>query len=238
MRKKLQYYYVLIVSVLAINSVNSQINYSANFNNDNENWQSQIFTQSSVLPCDGTGALIGNLYTYGNHINATSPSIGISNGGEISLSYKYKILDHRTREVITNEQEWGFIKIYYAITPMGPFRLLQTIDPTNHIASQDCASKNVNFFAPQGSNVFVRVEAEIDNMLIDYDVYIDEVSITQAAPAMCSGIPEESAIVTSSSAVGNPLGVHVPGVFQPPVLTAVQILETVMSIGEVPFAPI
>lgn len=203
MNRKLHYYLTLLISAFALNIGNSQINYSANFDIGSDSWQSSGFEQNAELPCDGTGALVGNLYAFSNYVSVISPSVGVSNGGELSLSYKYKVLDHRTGIAIANEQDWGFIKIYYAVTPTGPFRLLQTVDTTNHIVSEGCATKSVNFFAPQGGDVFIKIEAEIDNLLIDYDVYIDEIVVTQATPATCSGIPEASSIITSSTALCN-----------------------------------
>ena len=95
-----------------------------------------------------------------------SPSIGTSVGTEITLTYQYKLLeyDSDTPTVpVQNADNWGFFEVYYSPSPTGPFTLLETVDPTNHVESADCATRTVTFTPPAGSEVYIYVYAELDD---------------------------------------------------------------------------
>lgn len=182
----------------------SQISYSENFNVPaNVLWTAtqNSFSLSTVVPCEGDRSARVNLFYddfFGEGLtNAQigSPSIGISNGGQATLTFQYKILNYSSTPSVPtpNSQNWGVIKIYYATAATGPFIEIGQINPTNHVELATCAVKTVSFFPPLGSDVFIRIGTELSNFTSDFFFYMDDVIVSQAAPIVCSGTPAASA---------------------------------------------
>lgn len=176
----------------------SQINYTANFNNGMNNWQSDYFYQTDEYTCNGAGALIFNLYAWEYAADMISPSIGTTNGNAITLTYTYKLLNFDDDSPVTNAQDWGFIEIYWAPSPAGPFTLIQTVDTSNHVESASCATKTINFTPPAGTPVYLGVYAELGAFDNDFYVVFDQVAATQAALPDCTGTPVASTTVATT----------------------------------------
>jgi hypothetical protein len=202
----LLYGFLFIAAFGFTNKAVAQINYTANFNTGMNNWQSDLFEQTDVAPCSGGGALWANIYYWEPSAQVISPSLGTSNGGMITFNYSYKVVDYDFEDPSTpteNASQWGAIQVFYATSLEGPFNLIQTIDPTNHVESASCAAKSATFYAPAGSPVYIGIRTVLGNEDSDIIVYIDQVSATQAAPVTCSGAPATSTTVASSTASCN-----------------------------------
>ncbi|AWH85272.1 hypothetical protein HYN59_09140 [Flavobacterium album] len=199
---RLLYYGLLICStVIFSNDAVGQIAYNAAFNNGMANWDSDEFYHTTDEPCMGNGALRVNLYDSTPSAELLSPSIGTSNGGVVTFNYRYKLLnyDNFPDDATQNAGNWGSLRVYYALSAAGPWNLLQTMDPTNHVESLNCVTKTVTFIPPAGSNVYIRVLAQIGDTDNDFYVYFDQVQVTQSTPTACNGTPAAASAVASAT---------------------------------------
>lgn len=196
-------YLLITVGLLSAQLTVAQINYTENFNNGMGDWGDFYFYDTDEVPCSGAGAAVASVWDWYPEAEMISPSLGTSNGGQLTISYQYKILNYGSLEPTENSENWGILQIYYATSPTGPWTLLQTVDPTNHIESENCATKTASFYPPAGSNVYIGVYIGLGNLLSDFVVYFDEFSATQAAPVTCSGAPAASVTNATSSFLCN-----------------------------------
>lgn len=200
MKKKLQFL-GLGLFLLAGGSATAQINYTQDFEDDQHGWSLYEFAETSQYPCDGSGALNVNLYFDWDGFDgiyeaeADSPSLGVSDGGELTISFDYKLLNYPLTTIeATDSDTWGAVYLYYALDPSGPWTLLTQLNPEDHIASTDCATISGSFYPPAGSEVYVAIYAEHFWDDDDYYLFIDNFSAVQAAPVACAGTPANNTI--------------------------------------------
>ena len=209
MRTRLQFLLLTLLICGFFNGAYAQINYSEDFEDFDGSWEgtNDLFAET-IYSCNGTTAFYTNLYFdpfWGEGIleaTTVTPSIGMSNGGQVTLSYNYKLLNYgNPPTVATSSSDWGVIEVSYATSPAGPYTLLQTITPQNHVSSTSCAAKTVTFYPPAGQQVYLKFYGELGNMANDFLFIFDDVVATQAAPISCAGTPAASAAVSSSTQV-------------------------------------
>jgi|GEM_PF-1560042 len=205
MKKKLHWLTVMASLILLglTHNLTAQINYTANFNNGMNNWSDDYFYQSDEFACNGAGSLLYNLYDFYPVAEAISPAIGTSNGGLITLTYKYMLLNFDDDSALQNSPSWGEIGLFYATSPDGPFTLLQSISPANHIEAETCATKTATFYTQAGTTVYLAVLAVLGNADADFNFIFDQVQVTQAAPVACSGAPDAATTLASTTALCN-----------------------------------
>lgn len=208
MKKKLQLLLGLAVFLLGAGSASAQINYTQGFDDDQHGWNLYEFTETSELPCDGAGALNVNLYfdwdTFDGvyEAEADSPSLGMSDGGELTISFDYKALNYplSTAEP-TDSGAWGTVQLYYAYDAAGPWVLLEELDAADHVTSADCATISASFFPAAGEEVFVAIYTEYSFSDDDFYLFIDNFSAVQAAPVACAGAPANTTVKTTRETV-------------------------------------
>lgn len=210
MKRQLHLVFVCIVWVLFIPvSGTAQINYTENFEVEAHGWSDFDFYNETAAPCAGETSFAVNLYDgffFGYTGETISPAVGTSNGGEITLSYSYKILDYDEElpSVPTeNASYWGNFGMYYATSEGGPYTLIETISPENHVESVSCATRSVSFYTPADSEIYIRIFSELGNLESDFIIYFDNIQITQADPEQCTGMPSASSAVSTSQALCN-----------------------------------
>lgn len=188
----------------------SQITYSEDFNTTNHNWELTEFLNINnnfgAPVCSGTGSVAANLFTGlydGYTAQMVSPVIGVSNGGVVTMSYKYKLIDYDNEEAVENAANWGSFHVYYSISPTGPYTLIETVNTTNHIESATCATRTVNFTPPAGEQIYVSIYGMLGSHANDFWLYVDDVSASQGAPIVCAGLPAASTAVASNEYVCN-----------------------------------
>ncbi|AWH85271.1 hypothetical protein HYN59_09135 [Flavobacterium album] len=205
-RLRLLYFSILVCCIFGFsNKTYAQINYSQDFEIDEGGWSDDDFFAFYFFPCTGENALTGEIYSdpdFGDYTAPVtiSPSLGNSNGLQATLTYSYSLIDWNTFEGVTNTPDWGEFSIEYASSPSGPWTNLQTIDPSNHVESDDCAVKTVTFTPPVGP-VYLRISGT-PNDYIDVLINIDNISVVQVQEA-CTGTPAASAAVADQPALCN-----------------------------------
>ncbi|MFL9838059.1 GEVED domain-containing protein [Flavobacterium sp. ST-75] len=179
----------------------AQIDYNDNFEDYLYDWDSYDFDYYSLVPCEGDLSFVTNLYSDFTEAEIVSPSLGVSNGYETTLSFEYKIMDYAGFVDPTiptaNADNWGSIEFYYSTSETGPFTLIHTIDPDNHIESADCATQTVTFTPDEGEEVFVKILAQIGDTSNDFYIIIDSFSVIQDLP-VCTGTPDAADTVSST----------------------------------------
>lgn len=182
----------------------SQIDYSEDFEAFAYDWEGFDFYDSDVVPCEGEYSFITNLYSGVTVAETTSPSLGVSSGLEMTLTYDYKLMNYASEPVdpTLNSSNWGSFEVSYSSSPDGPFTVLETINTTNHVESTTCATRTVTFTPPLGENVYIKFYAEIDDTTNDFYVIYDNISVVQDVPA-CTGTPTASVTVASTVFVCN-----------------------------------
>ncbi|MUV04179.1 T9SS type A sorting domain-containing protein [Flavobacterium rakeshii] len=179
----------------------AQIDYNDNFEDYLYDWDSYDFDYYSLVPCEGEVSFVTNLYTDFTEAEIVSPSLGVSNGYETTLSFEYKIMDYAgfvdPTVPTANADNWGSIEFYYSTSETGPFTLIHTIDTDNHIESANCATQTVTFTPEEGEEVFVKILAQIGDTSNDFYIIIDSFSVVQDLPA-CTGAPAIADAVSST----------------------------------------
>ena len=176
---------------------NAQLSYWQSWEGSTlEGWSSN-FSQNSNFACDSTKAVRKNIYSLSTQAAFTSPMLGISNGGQVTLTFQYRITDW-SPDTVATPADFGKIEVQWSGDSVN-WQTIHTIDSTNHTPSNLCASVTPATFAVPNGNVYLRF-----NCLYytgDYYMRFDAVSISQGPPPAC---PQPSAInataITSSGA--------------------------------------
>ncbi|MBY8963551.1 T9SS type A sorting domain-containing protein [Flavobacterium sp. D11R37] len=201
---RLLFYSFTIFAALSLSGY-AQINYSESFDDDTHNWDLYDFYEAEGISCEGAGSLYANLYDgwfFGYFAEMTSPALGTSLGTEVTLTYQYKLLeydDENPTVPVQNADDWGYFEVYYATSPTGPFTLIETIDPDNHIESADCATRTATFTPPAGVELYIYVVAELGDLSNDFLFFFDEITVVEEPLEACTGTPAVVATLASTA---------------------------------------
>lgn len=181
----------------------AQVNYSQNWTTTGlNNWTTTDFIFSSTTTanqiCGTTGGTIrGNRYS-GNAGDFTSPNIPGNNQGLITMSFDYKVTNWSAGTVATTAANLGTIEVQYSSSPGGPWYTAYTVNSTNHVVANTCATRTITF-SPSAGNLYVRFyvtsAASGDNYY-----YFDNVTMTQGAAPSCLA---PSAVTLASTTATN-----------------------------------
>jgi hypothetical protein len=166
----------------------AQVNYTQNWTATGlNNWTTTDFVFSSTTTanqiCGTTGGTIrGNRYS-GNAGDFTSPNIPGNNQGLVTMSFDYKVTNWSAGTVATTAANLGTIAVQYSSSTGGPWSTAYTVNSTNHVVANTCATRTVTF-SPSAGNLYVRFyvtsAASGDNYY-----YFDNVTMTQGAAPSC-----------------------------------------------------
>lgn len=153
------------------------------------------FSRSTTTPCSGTaGMRANNYYNYSSYL--VSPALSGTNGGNLNVSFAYKVTEYSNNDTGVSLADFGVIKLEWATSATGPWTTAYTIDNTSHVVSASCATKSTTITGLPGSgNVFIRFEAKSGLDTSDNYVYFDDINITQGAAPSCPS--PGSAVLTS-----------------------------------------
>ncbi|MES2488060.1 MAG: GEVED domain-containing protein, partial [Bacteroidota bacterium] len=142
-------------------------------------------------------SIVGEIYPYYTDSESVSASIGASNGQPALLTYSYKIVDYYEGTAYPNNPNWGSFTVSYATSASGPWTTIETVSPTNHIVSAQCATRTVNFTPPSGA-IYLRLFVDVNEDEEDVDalLYFDNVTVGQG---VCNGAPAATTALSSAT---------------------------------------
>jgi hypothetical protein len=142
------------------------------------------FSRVTTTPCAGTGVARANNY-FGGTSNLVSPALTGTNGGDLNLTFKYKVTQYSNNSVAAPTSDFASLVVDWGTSTSGPFTTAYTITQADHVPSASCATKNVTITGmPASGNVYIRFRFTAASGADNY-VYIDDVSITQSPPPSC-----------------------------------------------------
>lgn len=201
MKTHLRLFYLVLLLGAALPGF-AQINYSEDFEEFEYDWEGFDFDAYTVVPCEGDYSFTTNLFSSNPISETISPSLGVSNGMEVTLTYSYKIMDYNgfddPVDATLNSADWGAFEISYSDSPTGTFTVIETINTTNHVESVTCAMQTVTFTPPTGDEVYIKITAEIDDTTNDFYIIIDDITAVQELPE-CTGTPAASVTIASTA---------------------------------------
>ncbi|TRW23554.1 hypothetical protein FMM05_12900 [Flavobacterium zepuense] len=127
---------MLILSVLLPVNVSAQIDYQQDFSQVDHKWTDLDFKVTDVATCQTPFALRANVNAaQRNVVETVSPAIGVSDGEEVVLIYRYKLLkyDNVLPYQPENIADWGSLTLDYGPTRNGPWTQIDAITPQNHV---------------------------------------------------------------------------------------------------------
>lgn len=197
--KKIYKFLGLASLVMAPFLGNSQVFISEDFNAGlPAGWtQTSMGTSTSANAC-GSQALRANLYSFNSTVSTTT-STATTAGGQIGISFDYKIVDYLSNTA--TPATFGSLTLEHTIDAGATWVADTVIDQTNHVVANTCAT--VTTFttaaeAPTGSTIQYRFSGVW--AVGDFDLYIDDVSFVEAVTCpLPSGLTLNSADLTSAT---------------------------------------
>ncbi|MCD1118056.1 T9SS type A sorting domain-containing protein [Chryseobacterium turcicum] len=181
---------VLFTCFMALAVMSSaQISYSYGWEPTGDgSWTSSgsgSFIRSETTPCAGVGSMKANNY-YNSSSYLVSPALTGTNGGDINISFAYKVTEYSSNNTGVSLVDFGVIKLDWATSDAGPWQTAYIIDDTNHVVSASCATKSATISGvPASGDFFIRFEAKSGLDTSDNYVYFDDITITQGAAPSC-----------------------------------------------------
>jgi len=198
----------LLILIFSLFELHAQINYTQGWEATGLNsWTSSgsgSFSQSATTPCVGTGSARANNY-YGNTSYLVSPALTGTNGGDLTVSFSYKVTQYGSNTTGQTLTDLGTIKLQWSVSTSGPWTDVYQIDDTNHTVSASCAVKTATFSGlPASGDVYIRFNVTSGTSSADSYVYFDDVAVSQGAAPSCL-VPSAllSSSVTSSGTTFN-----------------------------------
>lgn len=185
--QKLGFCILAVTAMLTSGKAVAQIDYSENFNTGASGWTEDGFEYTTAGACNGAGAIrarISNALSEKEAYATVSPSLGVSNGQEVTLWYSYSLLKYDP--VIPAEPlgvtDFGQLVLEYAVSANGPWTALDKITLANYTGEQGCTERILTFTPPAETNIYLRIWANPGlEKTIDYFAYIDNLIVSQDA---------------------------------------------------------
>ena len=184
-------------------SMQAQVSGTYNFETNLGGWTSvgnEDFEMSNIEACGGGNSARANVY-YGSTNLFTSPSLGTSNGGQVTLNFDYKVV------------EWGALNgapvdsfglsAQWSNSVNGPWTNFYTLSPPDHNVSTACASRTATF-VPANGDLYVRMTT-FAGPGADLFFYFDNISVSQGSAATCASVNNlviDGTTITSTSFTG------------------------------------
>jgi hypothetical protein len=182
---KLLFSLFIVGGMISFQNVTAQVSYTQDFAITKHNWTTLDFNVTDAVPCNSPYALRALYKNFADTliaVNTTTPSLGISNGEQIVLSYNYKVLLYNN--VLPYQpatgNNWGSLAVEYGPTVNGPWTVIDIVTAKNHRATNDCTFRKVAFTPARDSKVYVRFSAGGGNDYANgYYVYISNFAAIQ-----------------------------------------------------------
>lgn len=176
---------IVATLMLFITNSHAQIDYYQDFTADSK-WSDRDFKVTDVAACDAGFAMRANPVVLNSDniamAETVSPPLGLSNGEQINMAYSYKLLKYNDVLPYQGEDraDWGEVRVDYGTSRNGPWTQIDVINPGNHVASDECALRNVAFTPVDSTQVYVRIRAfKGINPNANYLLYVDNITMLQ-----------------------------------------------------------
>ena len=136
------------------------------------------FSHSTTFPCEGSGALRANVYSFNNNSTLVSP-MQVATGEDIFISFQYKVVDWSAATNPTPATNFE-ISLEYSVDDGVSWTNYETIDDLNHTPSASCVvfSNTINGVdVPNGSEFVWRAVTTWNSG--DYYIYFDDINIVE-----------------------------------------------------------
>lgn len=192
---RLMFCFFLLVGLSDV--VQAQVSYTQDFSTTGHGWSlGSGFSRTTTSICQTTGSVRKNIYTSAGGM-ITSPTVGASNGGLITMTYYYKIINYTGSTATPNT--FGSIKVQFSTDNTTWIDAPGSTVSTDHVPSTSCVQKTVTFTPPPSTAFYVRLSATYGTG--DYYLYFDDVAISQgAAPSCFAPTALTASAVTGTSA--------------------------------------
>ncbi len=176
------------ITGLSLGSAHAQITYTQGWETAGLNsWTTYssagAFDRTTLVPCTGGGAVRANIYYGGNSV-LQSPALTGNNGGDITVSFNYKLVDYYDNTL--GATDINTILVQWTTNPTaGPWTNAGIIDASGHTVSASCANKSFTIVnVPATGNIYIRLAA-ISGSSSDNYIYFDDVNISQQSNQSC-----------------------------------------------------
>ncbi len=196
--------------MLLSNGLLAQITYSQDFTATTHGWTNGTRSSTSAPCVSGNFNYLKNVYSATTQANLISPSMGVSNGGLVTVTYDYKIEDWNATTATPNT--FGSFKWEYQVAGGAWNDISSSLVGSDHVPSTSCASKTFTFSLPPGANAKLRVTSIYGTG--DYDLAFDNIIVSQGAAPTClqpgtpviSNLTNSMAKLTWTAQSANPTG--------------------------------
>ena len=193
---RLMFCFFLLVGLSDV--VFGQVSYTQDFSTTSHGWSTAQFSRSTTNTCATTASLRRNLYSSAATGITASPTVGASNGGLITMTYYYKVIDYSSPYPAT-PNTFGNFKVQFSTDNTTWYDAANATVGSDHIPDTNCIQKTVTFTPPPSAALYVRFNAAWSTG--DYWLHFDDVAISQgAAPSCLSPTGLVASAVTASSA--------------------------------------
>ena len=176
---RLMFCFFLLVGLSDV--VFGQVSYTQDFSTTSHGW-STGFSRSTTNTCATTASLRKNLYSSAATGITASPTVGASNGGLITMTYYYKVIDYSSPYPAT-PNTFGNFKVQFSTDNTTWYDASGSTVSTNHLPDTNCIQKTVTFTPPASAALYVRFNAAWATG--DYWLHFDDVAISQGAAPSC-----------------------------------------------------
>jgi pyrimidine deaminase RibD-like protein len=192
---RLMFCFFLLVGLNDV--VQAQVSYTQDFSTTSHGWTLGTgFARTTTSFCATTASVRKNIYTSAGGM-ITSPTVGASNGGLITMTYYYKLINYSGGTATPNT--FGSIKVQFSTNNSTWVDVPGSTVSSDHVPSTDCVQKTVTFTPSPSTALYVRLSATYGTG--DYYLYFDDVAISQgAAPSCFAPTAVTASAITDTSA--------------------------------------
>ena len=194
----------LILTALLVNNGWGQISQTYTFDSNNQGWGLSLVHNTNNTCVTGNYTLRQNYYSGRTSGTTSSPDLGTSNGGSVSVSYKYKIMDYGTPPSNAVSGDWGNLKWqWYDPTNNTWYDIANsTLNSSNDANNTSCNTINIpSFIYPSTTTPFIQIV--VTRTSGDWFLWIDDITISQAAATPTTFYSKTNVANTDANTLSN-----------------------------------
>lgn len=163
--------------------VSAQVNYSFDFDTDAAGWGGNFSRFTGTSTCGGTGgAMRRNMYSGATSGELISPLVGTSFGGQVTLTYDYKVAQW-SANTVGAATPWGGFDVQYGPSASGPWTTFASV--VDEAQTGSCLPQ-AHVFTPPAGDLYIRFACTWTGGDNYYN--FDNIALTEVVTP-CSGTP-------------------------------------------------